>query len=130
MRRQQLRHVRAVPLRQRVPRPGVQLAIQRPQLLDETLVEGHHLVRRHAVLGDLVLEVVLVAQRLYRSVAQVDETHQAVLERRTDFLGGLPDGQAVFSVLASGVALRLVGQFESWAGFVGHNMPPGFTDQR
>jgi hypothetical protein len=90
VRREEVGHRGVVTGGKLVARPRVNLAVQRLKLLDELIRQGEHLVRRHAVGRHLVGEVVVVAQRLHRLVAEVAQSHDAVLQRGSDRLGGLP----------------------------------------
>ncbi len=98
--RQHVGHRLAVALGQLVAGPGVQLAVERSQLLDQLVSQRQHLVGCHVVLRDLVGEEVGIAQGADRLVAQPSQLDQPRLQRRPHFFRRPPDRQPLVRVVA------------------------------
>ena len=75
------------------------LPVERTQLAGEAAHLLHHLRNRHAVIGNLVLEKILIAQSLHGLVAQRNKVREALLESPAHLLRRIPGGQANLLVI-------------------------------
>ena len=79
MRRDFFRHRLMIFFRQFVFRPSVKLQVKRPQRCHPIVEHLQHLVRRHAVGGDLEREVIGIMHLRRHAVAEIAQLDQIIL---------------------------------------------------
>ena len=78
----------------------MQLSIQRPNLAIELQHHLAQLVGGHPIVRHLITEIIVVAERLHRFVAESLQIDKPVLYRRSHLFARLPGGESFVDILA------------------------------